>query len=620
MNDQKNTILAIALSALVLIAWQYFVGLPQMEKQKQEAQLKAQQQQQQVQTPAQQSGQPAPAAQGGAQPQLSGQGAAPTITQQLSREAALKASPRVTIDTPRLSGSISLKGGQIDDLALTKYRETVDPTSPAIVLLSPVGSPHPFYAEFGWVGGAGAPVKAPDSSTVWTPQGVGALGVGKPVTLTWNNGEGLEFRRIISIDDKYLLTVENQVANKGTTAVALYPFGLIRRHGTPDTAGYYILHEGLIGMLGDNGLQEFTYKAIEDKKNVSFKATNAWLGITDKYWAATLIPDTTAPVQAQFSFNQSGTQKTYQTDYLGEAQTIAPGASGTTNARLFAGAKEVAVVDGYEKQVGVDRFDKLIDWGWFYFITKPMFYSIDWIYQHVGNFGIAILLITVLIKFIFFPLANKSYASMAKMKAVQPEMAAIRERYADDKVKQQTALMELYKKEKINPLAGCLPILIQVPVFFSLYKVLFISIEMRHAPFYGWIKDLSAPDPTNLFNLFGLIPYDPTLIPVFGQYLHLGFWPIIMGITMWAQMKLNPAPPDPTQKMIFDWMPLIFTFMLASFSAGLVIYWAWNNTLSVIQQSIIMRKNGAKIELVDNILGMFKKTPDPGPGDKNKKK
>jgi YidC/Oxa1 family membrane protein insertase len=519
-------------------------------------------------------------------------------------------SPRVLIDTPRLRGSISLKGGQIDDLALPQYRETVDPTSPPIVLLSPVGSPHPFYAEFGWVGGAGAPVKAPDSSTVWTQQGGTALGVGKPVTLTWDNGEGLEFRRIISIDDKYLLTVENQVTNKSATAVALYPFGLIRRHGMPETAGYYILHEGLIGMLGDNGLQEFTYKAIEDKKKVSFKATNAWLGITDKYWAATLIPDTKAPVQAQFSFEQSGTEKKYQTDYLGDAQTIAPGASGTTNARLFAGAKEVAVVDAYEKQLGVDRFDKLIDWGWFYFITKPMFYSIDWIYQHVGNFGIAILLITVLIKAIFFPLANKSYASMAKMKAVQPEMAAIRERYADDKMKQQTALMELYKKEKINPLAGCLPILIQVPVFFSLYKVLFISIEMRHAPFYGWIRDLSAPDPTNIFNLFGLLHYDPTVIPVFGQFLHLGFWPIIMGITMWFQMKLNPAPPDPTQKMIFDWMPLIFTFMLASFSAGLVIYWAWNNTLSVIQQSIIMRRNGAKIELFDNIKAMFGRKSD----------
>ena len=625
MDNQKNTILAIALSALVLIAWQYFIGLPQMEKQKQEALLK-QQQQQQVQTPAQQPGQPAPTAPGGAQPQLSGQGAAPTIAQQLSREAALKVSPRVLIDTPRLRGSISLKGGQVDDLALIQYRETVDPTSPAIVLLSPVGSPHPFYAEFGWVGGAGAPVKAPDSSTVWTQQGGGALGVGKPVTLTWNNGEGLEFRRIISIDDKYLLTVENQVANKSATAVTLYPFGLIRRHGTPETAGYYILHEGLIGMLGENGLQEFTYKAIEDKKNVSFKATNAWLGITDKYWAATLIPDTKAPIQAQFSYNQAGTQKTYQTDYLGDVQSIAPGATGTTNAKLFAGAKEVAVIDGYKEQLGLDRFDRLIDWGWFYFITKPMFYSIDWIYQHVGNFGIAILLITVLIKIIFFPLANKSYASMAKMKAVQPEMAAIRERYADDKMKQQTALMDLYKKEKINPLAGCLPILIQVPVFFALYKVLFISIEMRHAPFYGWIKDLSAPDPTNLFNLFGLIPYDPTVIPVLGQFLHLGFWPIVMGITMWAQMKLNPAPPDPTQKMIFDWMPLIFTFMLASFSAGLVIYWAWNNSLSVLQQSIIMKKNGAKIELFDNvkslwdsILSLFLKKKDDDKKDDDKK-
>ncbi|HYI26851.1 MAG TPA: membrane protein insertase YidC, partial [Bradyrhizobium sp.] len=492
MTDQKNTILAIVLSALVLIAWQYFVGMPQMEKQKQEAVLKQQQQQQQVQTPAQ-PGQPAPAAQGGAQPQLSGHGAAPTPGQQLSREAALKASPRIAIDTPRVHGSISLKGAQIDDLALTKYRETVDPKSPPIVLLSPTGSPHPFYAEFGWVAGAGAAVKTPDSNAIWTQQGSNTLGVGTPVTLTWNNGEGLEFRRTIAIDDKYLLTIDNQVANKGSAAVSLYPFGLIRRHGTPETAGYYILHEGLIGMLGEQGLQEFTYSAIQDKKNVSFKATNAWLGITDKYWAATLIPDTKAPIEAHFLYNQTGTQKTYQTDYLGEAQTIAPGATGTANARLFAGAKEVAVIDTYSEQLNLDRFDRLIDWGWFYFITKPMFYSIDWIYQHVGNFGIAILLITVLIKFIFFPLANKSYASMAKMKAVQPEMMAIRERFPDDKVKQQQLLMELYKKEKINPLAGCLPILVQIPVFFALYKVLFVSIEMRHAPFVGWIKDLSAP-------------------------------------------------------------------------------------------------------------------------------
>jgi YidC/Oxa1 family membrane protein insertase len=617
MTDQKNTILAIALSLLVLVVWQYFVGIPQMEKQRQEAALKQQQQQtqqQQTQAPATQqpAGQPA---QSGAQPQLPGQGAAPTVAQQMSREAVLKASPRIAIDTPRLSGSIALKGAAIDDLALAQYHETVDPKSPPIVLMSPAGSPHPFFAEFGWVGGAGAPIKAPDANTVWTQQGSNTLGVDKPVTLTWNNGEGLEFRRIVTVDDKYLITVESQVSNKGGDAVTLYPFALIRRIGTPETLGYYILHEGLIGVLEDK-LQEYTYKAIEDKKNISFKTDNAWLGFTDKYWAATLFPDPKANIQAQFSFNTSGTQKSYQTDFLGEGKTVAPGASASTSTRLFAGAKEVSVVGinfgpfgegGYNQQLGLNRFDLLIDWGWFYFITKPMFLSIDWLYRHVGNFGIAILLITVIIKFIFFPLANKSYASMAKMKAVQPEMASIRERYADDKMKQQQALMELYKKEKINPLAGCLPILVQVPVFFGLYKVLFISIEMRHAPFYGWIKDLSAPDPTNIFNLFGLLPFDPTLLPVFGHFLHLGFWPIIMGITMWAQMKLNPAPPDPTQKMIFDWMPLIFTFMLASFSAGLVIYWAWNNTLSVIQQSIIMKKNGAKIELFDNIKAMFVK-------------
>jgi YidC/Oxa1 family membrane protein insertase len=451
-------------------------------------------------------------------------------------------------------------------------------------------------------------VKLPDANTVWRQQGSGRLGVGRPVTLVYNDGEGLEFHRTISVDDKYLFTIEDRVVNKTAAPVLLYPYALISRHGTPETFGYYILHEGLIGVMGDQGLQEFTYKTVEEKKSISFKATNAWLGITDKYWAATLVPDTKAAIQARFSAGQIGAQKTYQTDYLGEAQTVAPGATGSTTSRLFAGAKEVAVVDGYEKQLSLNHFELLIDWGWFHFITKPMFIAIDWIYHRVGNFGVAILIITLLIKIVFFPLANKSYASMAKMKAVQPEMMAIRERYADDKVKQQQALMELYKKEQINPLAGCLPILIQVPVFFALYKVLFISIEMRHAPFFGWIKDLSAPDPTNLFSLFGLLPEPTAYLGVaIGSFLHVGIWPIIMGVTMWVQMKLNPAPPDPTQKMIFDWMPLIFTFMLATFSAGLVIYWAWNNTLSVLQQSIIMRRHGAKIELIDNVLELFGK-------------
>ena len=377
--------------------------------------------------------------------------------------------------------------------------------------------------------------------------------------------------------------------------------------------------------MGDQGEQEETYKKIDEKKErAAGTSTDAWLGFTDKYWAAALLPDTDAKVHARFSAGEAGGQKTYQTDYLLDPQTIAPGATGSADARLFAGAKEVSVVGinfpfaiagGYNQALHLNHFDLLIDWGWFYFITKPMFLAIDFFFHLVGNFGIAILIVTVLVKLLFFPLANKSYASMAKMKAVQPEMTMIRERYADDKMKQQQAMMELYKKEKINPVAGCLPIAIQIPVFFSLYKVLFITIEMRHAPFYGWIHDLSAPDPTNIFTLFGLIPFDPTMLPLIGSFLHLGIWPAIMGVTMWVQMKLNPTPPDPTQQMIFNWMPIIFTFMLASFPAGLVIYWAWNNSLSVAQQSVIMHRNGAKIELWDNLKRTFFKPKPKQPAE-----
>jgi YidC/Oxa1 family membrane protein insertase len=453
----------------------------------------------------------------------------------------------------------------------------------------------------------GTTMKMPGPDTVWQQEGSGPLSVGHPVTLVYDNGEGLQFRRTVTVDDKYLFTLKDDVANKSAAAVTLYPYALVSRHGTPHTLGYYILHEGLIGVLGDQGLKEETYAKIEEKKAETFDVTNAWLGITDKYWAAALLPDNTAKIKARFSYGMLGPLKTYQTDYLMDSRTLEPGATTSVNGRLFAGAKEVAIVDGYDKELKLNRFELLIDWGYFYFITKNLFLVMDWIYHLLGNFGLAILAVTVLIKTIFLPLANKSYASMAKMKAVQPEMTAIRERFADDKMKQQQAMMELYKKEKINPVAGCLPIVIQIPVFFALYKVLFITIEMRHAPFFGWIKDLAAPDPTNLFNLFGLIPWDPTLLPVVGSFLHLGVWPIIMGITMWFQMKLNPAPPDPTQKMIFDWMPVIFTFMLASFPAGLVIYWAWNNTLSVIQQSAIMHRHGAKVQLFDNLKAMFAK-------------
>jgi YidC/Oxa1 family membrane protein insertase len=603
MTDQKNTILAIVLSALVLIGWQFYFGLPQVEKQKQIAQQQAQER---SQPPAGASApettappRPAP----GTVPQGGGQISVPAQT--LTREAALAASPRVRIETPSLSGSLSLKGARIDDLSLIKYRETVDPGSPPIVLFAPSGSPTPYYSEFGWAPATGASVKVPGPDTLWRQEGGGALSAGRPVRLVYDNGEGLEFHRTIAVDDNYLFTVKDEVINKGASAVTLYPYALISRHGTPPTLGYYILHEGLIGVFGDK-LQEESYADIEKKKDISYSSTNAWLGFTDKYWAAALLPLPAAKIQAQFSAFQNGSKR-YQTYYNLDPVTVAPGASGAADTRLFAGAKEVSIVDGYNQQLGLNKFDLLIDWGWFYFITKPMFFALDWIYHRVGNFGVAILILTVLIKIIFFPLANKSYASMAKMKAVQPEMMAIRERFKDDKMKQQQAMMELYKKEKVNPVAGCLPMLIQIPVFFSLYKVLFVTIDLRHAPFFGWIKDLSAPDPLNVFNLFGAIPWDPTIVPVIGHFLHLGPWPLIMGVTMWAQMKLNPPPPDPAQKMIFDYMPIIFTFMLASFSAGLVIYWAWNNTLSVIQQSVIMHKHGAKVELFDNIKALFAK-------------
>ncbi|HYZ45442.1 MAG TPA: membrane protein insertase YidC [Xanthobacteraceae bacterium] len=604
MTDQKNTILAIVLSALVLIAWQVYFGLPQMEKQKQIQQQQAQERSQQPPPLPQQGGTTQAPSAPGAAPQATQPGAA--AAQPMTRDAALAASPRVRIETPSLSGSIALKGGRIDDLSLVKYRETVDPNSPPIILLAPSGSPNPFYAEFGWSAPSGTAVKLPGPDTVWQQEGSGALSVGRPVTLVYDNGEGLQFRRTIAVDENYLFTLKDEVSNKGAAPVTLYPFALISRHGTPQTLGYYILHEGLIGVFGDKGLQKETYANIEKQKEMSFTATNVWLGITDKYWAATLLPDTSMQVNAKFSTGTIGNNiKTYQTDYLGPAQTIAPGGSAAIDGRLFAGAKEVSIVDGYNDRLKLNKFDRLIDWGWFYFITKPLFLAMDWIYRLVGNFGVAILIVTVIIKAFFFPLANKSYASMAKMKAVQPEMMAIRERFADDKMKQQQAMMELYKKEKINPIAGCLPIVIQIPVFFALYKVLFVTIEMRHAPFFGWIKDLAAPDPTTVFNLFGLIPWDPSHVPLIGTFLLLGAWPLIMGVTMWFQMKLNPAPPDPTQAMLFNYMPIIFTFMLASFPAGLVIYWAWNNTLSVIQQSVIMRKHGAKIELWDNLKGTW---------------
>jgi YidC/Oxa1 family membrane protein insertase len=590
-DDNRNLLLAITLSVIVMVGWNYFFGMPKLEQQRQ----------QQIQA------QNAPSLPGSTvlqAPAAGGSTAAPgsTVgaTVKLPREQALALSPRVKIDSPMLSGSIALIGGRIDDLSLVRYRETVERGSPNIVLFAPPGAQDGYFADFGWLPAAGQNTAVPGPDTRWQASG-DTLRPGGTVTLTWDNGQGLTFTRAIGMDEKFLFTVTDHVKNTGGSPVALSSYGRITRQGTPTILGFYILHEGLIGYL-DEKLQEMSFAdAVKARSKTFTKNNGGWLGITEKYWASALIPAQDKPFSAAFGASGVAASPIYETAAINEAVTIQPGAELASTMRLFAGAKEVNVIDGYQDQLKAQSFDKLVDWGWFYFITKPLFKLMDWVFHLVGNFGITILIVTVLIKLAVFPLANKSYESMARMKYVQPQMLEIRDRYADDKMKQQQAMMELYKKEKINPLAGCLPVLVQIPIFFALYKVLFVTIEMRHAPFYGWIRDLAAPDPTNLFNLFGLLPFTPPSI------LHLGIWPIIMGITMWVQMKMNPEPTDPIQKTVFAWMPLLFTFMLASFPAGLVLYWAWNNTLSVLQQYAIMKKLGTKVELWDNLKSTFRR-------------
>ena len=600
MADNKNVLLAVVLSLIVLLGWHYFVSGPQLEKR--QAQLDAQRAAQEAAQATQQNqGTAPPAPTAPTPPQESGGVAAPN-TNAATAAAEPAVSRRVPVKTDSVEGSINLAGARIDDLHLLKYRVSVDPESDTVILLSPSGSAAPYYAEFGWTASGNAGLKLPGPATVWTAPEGAELTQNAPVELTWNNGEGLVFKRTISIDDAYMFTVVQSVENETGAAVTLYPYGLISRHGKPEISGFFILHEGLIGVFGEDGLQEVDYDDVVETGKVTHEPVpEGWVGITDKYWATALIPPSDTSFRPTFSSGTAGPVTTYQSDFLGEGVTIEPGSSTEVTSRLFAGAKEVNQIDAYEETFGIDRFELMIDWGWFYFITKPLFFAIDWLYGIFGNFGVAILAVTVVLKLIFFPLANKSYKSMTMMKKVQPQVNEIRERYKDDKQKQQQMMMELYKEEKINPLSGCLPILIQIPVFFALYKVLFVTIDMRHAPFFGWIQDLSAPDPTSLFNLFGLIPWTPP------ELLMLGIWPLIMGVTMFVQMKMNPAPTDPTQAMIFNWMPVLFTFMLASFPAGLVIYWAWNNFLSILQQGVIMRRYGVKIELFDNLKSMVSK-------------
>jgi YidC/Oxa1 family membrane protein insertase len=603
-QETKNVVLATCLSMLVVLGWQTFYTGPQLEKERQTQTEMHARQAPGAQPPAPQAGKAANSQGSGLSAPVQGRASTP----EKSRADALAESPRVKLDAPGIYGSIARKGGRIDDVSLKAYREAVDPNSPNIVLLSPTGSPWPYYAEAGFIADPGANLVLPGPDTLWQADH-DALTESSPVTLTYDNGQGLVFHRKIAVDDRYMFTVTDGVENKSTQAVTLHPYAFVKRHGMPVTTGFYRAHEGFVGVIGESGVQEIRYEKIEkeDHATKSFAGTGGWLGLTDKYWAAAVIPDQGTAVEASYS-GSGGAPVIYQAGFAGtEGRTLAPGASSEFTSRVFAGAKETATLDKYQANLGIEKFDLLIDWGWFYFITRPMFRLLDLIYKFVGNFGVAILCITVLVKGLFFPLANRSYRAMAKMKSVQPQITAIRERFPDDKPKQQAEIMALYKREKINPLSGCLPVLIQLPVFFALYKVLVITIEMRQAPFFGWIKDLSQPDPTNVFNLFGLIPFDPTQIPVFGPYLAIGVWPLIMGITMFIQMKVNPEPTDPMQKQVFTWMPVIFTFTLGSFASGLVIYWSWNNILSVIQQTAIMKRAGVKIELWDNLIGMFRK-------------
>ena len=620
MENKRNYFIAIALSVLIVLAWQFFYMNPKIEAQRQEQARIAEQAKTAPADGESPTAKPSAGTQvSGALP-ASGQAAA-TAT----REEAIAKTARVAIDTPALSGSINLTGARFDDLKLKGYRETVDPQSPIITLFSPSDTKDGYFAELGYVAGEGAGA-TPGPSTVWTLAEGDKLTQATPVTLSFTNDAGLTFTRKISVDKHYMLTVEDAIKNDGATAASVAPYGRITRYNKPTTPSVYVLHEGFLGVIGANGsLVEKKYGDVEKEGVTNDKATGGWIGITDKYWAAALVPPQSIAYDSRFSHFADG-QPRYQADFKNDAVTVAPGQETSLKTLVFAGAKEVRVVNGYAQDDSwfgtlfaslrggesadvqsyhVPRFDLLIDWGWFWFFTKPMFQLMDFFFRLVGNFGVAILLTTIVVKLLFFPLASKQYASMANMKRVQPKMEELKAKFGDDRMGLQQAMMELYKTEKINPVAGCWPVLLQIPVFFALYKVIYVTIEMRHAPFFGWIRDLSAPDPTTFVNLFGLLPFDaPT-------FLHLGIWPIIMGITMFLQMRMNPTPPDPTQAMLFNWMPLVFTFMLGSFPAGLVIYWAWNNTLSILQQSIIMKRHGVKIELIDNLKSLFRRKPQP---------
>ncbi|MEY8799833.1 membrane protein insertase YidC [Leisingera sp. XS_AS12] len=596
MDDQnKNLILATALSFLVILGWYTLFPPPEPE-----------------QAPETAISETAPAGDIAAAPSAG----ADSVADASTAEAEASQAPRLEIETPRITGSISLQGGRIDDLALKDYRETLDENSPIVTLLKPVGEAQAYYALYGWAPGAGLSASdVPGANTLWSAPEGATLTPDSPVTLTWDNGKGLTFNRTIAVDKDYMFSVTQSVTNASGGTVSLAPYGTLARHGLPqDLKNFFILHEGLVGMA-DGELSEIDYDDMEDfeldprdgaRAEVRQVAENGWIGFTDHYWMTTLVP---APGQGFRSIAKFDERRgIYQSDIVLPAVTLAEGQSSEVTTQLFAGAKEWATIREYES-AGIKGFLDAIDWGWFFFLTKPMFWLLHNLNVLIGNMGWAIIGLTVVIKILVFPLAYKSYASMAKMKELQPEMEKLKERAGDDRQKMQKEMMELYKKEKVNPAAGCLPILIQIPIFFSLYKVIFVTLELRHAPFFGPFQDLSAPDPTSIFNLFGLLPWAAPAPDSLLALVFIGILPILLGISMWLQQKLNPAPTDPTQQMIFAWMPWVFMFMLGGFASGLVVYWIANNTITFTQQYLIMRSHGYTPDVFGNIKQSFKKKP-----------
>jgi YidC/Oxa1 family membrane protein insertase len=590
-NQNKNLILATALSFLVIVGWFLLFPPPEPPATPEPA----------VQTDATGAVVPAP-------------GALPVETV-VAREEVLTRSPRVPVKTERLGGSISLTGGRIDDLDLLNYFKTIEPGSPTVTLLNPAGSPGAYYALYGWSPGPGVAADAvPGPSTPWEIESGETLTETTPVTLVWDNGQGLTFRRTFAIDANFMFTVTQAVENRTGAPVELAPYGIIARHGVPtDLRNFYILHEGVIGMANGQ-LIETKWKKLPDmpfdaaeQANVEKidVATDGWIGFTDHYWMSTLVGQPGQPFTAVSKYSPAS--DTFQTDMRLPPMTVAPGETAEATTWLFAGAKEWATIRAYQDDKGIDRFVDAIDWGWFFFLTKPIFRALHLMHAVIGNMGLAIIGLTILIKALLFPLAYKSYVSMSKMKALQPQMEKLKEAAGDDRMKLQTEIMALYKREKVNPAAGCLPILLQIPIFFSLYKVIFVTLELRHAPFFGWIRDLSAPDPTSILNFFGLLPW---ATPDHGSIffiLSIGALPILLGVSMWLQMKLNPAPTDATQAMIFAWMPWIFMFMMGGFASGLVVYWIANNLITFGQQYAIMRSQGVPPDVFGNITRTFKR-------------